>query len=60
MLRKLIALFLLISSFTIAQNTVKGCISPNLKSDWLILYRLEGTRQIFVNNTTNKKRFSLY
>jgi thiol-disulfide isomerase/thioredoxin len=59
MLRKLIALFLLISSFTIAQNTVKGYISPNLKSDWLILYRLEGTRQIFVNNTTIKKD-SLY
>jgi hypothetical protein len=50
MLKNLIALFLFISSISIAQNTVQGYLSPNLKSDWLILYKIEGTEQVFINN----------
>ena len=55
MKNKFAAFLLLISSITIAQNTIEGFISPNLESDWVILYRIEGTQQVFINNTTIKK-----
>lgn len=40
---------------SIAQNTVQGYVSPNLKTDWVILYRIESTQQIFIDNTTIQK-----
>lgn len=53
MIKKILPLFLLISSITsLAQHTVKGAMSPKIESDWIILYKIEGTKQIFVNNTT--------
>ncbi|WP_397444678.1 TlpA family protein disulfide reductase [Polaribacter sp. R77954] len=52
MTKKILALFLLISSISYAQYTIKGAMSPEIKTDWVILYRLEGTKQVFVNNTT--------
>lgn len=55
MLKKLLSLVVLVSSTIFSQHTVKGYISPNLKSDWVILYRIEGTQQVFINNTTIKK-----
>ena len=54
MIKKILAIFLLISSVTYAQHTVKGSMSPQIKSDWVILYKLEGTKQVFINNTTIK------
>jgi thiol-disulfide isomerase/thioredoxin len=30
-------------------------MSPKIKTDWLILYKIEGTKQVFINNTTIKQ-----
>lgn len=54
MIKKLLALLILTSSFTHAQYTVKGTMTPPLKSDWVILYKVEGAKQKFVKNTTIK------
>lgn len=54
MIKKILPILLLICSISYAQHTIKGAMSPELKTDWLILYKIEGTKQIFVNNTTLK------
>ena len=54
MTKKILSIFILISSISYAQHTVKGAMSPKIKTDWVILYKLEGTKQVFVNNTTIK------
>ncbi|WP_223269108.1 MULTISPECIES: TlpA family protein disulfide reductase [unclassified Polaribacter] len=53
-MKNILAFVLLISTISQAQHTVKGSMSPKLESDWVILYKLEGTKQVFVNNTTIK------
>ena len=54
-MKNIFTFLLLISSIANAQYTVKGIMSPKIeKSDWIILYKLEGTKQIFVNNTSIK------
>ncbi len=53
-MKKILALLLLISSFSYAQYSVKGTMSPALESDWVILYKIEGARQVFVQNTKIK------
>ena len=55
MIKKTTLLFLLINSFTYAQFTVKGTMSPPYKSNWVILYKIEGARQLFVKNINAKK-----
>ena len=55
MIKKILPILLFIYSFTYGQHTIKGTISPNIDTDWLILYKIEGTKQVFVNNTTIKK-----
>jgi thiol-disulfide isomerase/thioredoxin len=55
MMKNIFTFLLLISSIAHAQHTVKGIMSPKLeKSDWIILYKIEGTKQVFVNNTSIK------
>ena len=55
MMKNIFTFLLLISSITNAQYTVKGIMSPKIeKSDWIILYKIEGTKQVFVNNTSMK------
>lgn len=54
MIKNILAIVLLITSISHAQHTIKGSMSPILKSDWIILYKLEGTKQVFVSNTTIK------
>ena len=54
MIKNILAFVLLISSFTYAQHSVKGSMSPKIKTDWVILYKIEGTKQVFINNTTIK------
>lgn len=53
-MKNILALLLLISSISHAQYKVKGSMSPKIASDWIILYKLEGTKQNFINNTTIK------
>lgn len=55
MIKKIGLLLVLASTITTAQHSVKGFLSPNIKSDWVILYKVEGTQQKFINNTTIKK-----
>lgn len=55
MIKKILPILLLITSINHAQHTIKGSLSPNIDTDWLILYKIEGTKQVFVNNTTIKK-----
>jgi len=54
-MKKLIAILILISAVSNAQNTIKGTIQPALESDWVILYKIEGAQQVFVQNTSIKK-----
>ena len=55
MMKNIFAFLLLISSIANAQHSVKGIMSPKIeKTDWIILYKLEGTKQVFINNTTIK------
>ncbi len=54
-MKNIFAFLLFVSSFVTAQHTVKGVVSPKIKkSDWIILYKVEGTKQVFVNNTNVK------
>ena len=48
-------LILFLTSITNAQNVIKGTMNPKFNSDWVILYKIEGTKQVFVNNTSLKK-----
>ncbi|MCI2229981.1 AhpC/TSA family protein [Polaribacter sp. MSW13] len=50
-MKKIFVLIFLISSITQAQYNIKGTITPDLKSDWVILYKIEGAKQIFIKNT---------
>ncbi|MGY0406906.1 MAG: TlpA family protein disulfide reductase [Polaribacter sp.] len=54
-MKKILAILLLVSSFAHAQFTIHGTMSPVLDSDWVILYKIESAKQIFVQNTTIKK-----
>jgi len=50
-MKKILAFIFLISSFAHAQYTIKGSMNPTLKTDWVILYKIEGARQVFVQNS---------
>jgi thiol-disulfide isomerase/thioredoxin len=54
MIKKILPLLLFASTIIVAQNSVIGVMSPKLESDWVILYKIEGTKQVFVNNTKIK------
>lgn len=54
MIKKIVFFVFFISSLAHAQHTVKGVMSPKIESDWLILYKIEGTKQVFINNTNIK------
>ena len=53
-MKKILAFILLITSFTQAQQTITGTMTPAIESDWVILYKIEGARQNFINNATIK------
>ncbi|WP_299670476.1 TlpA disulfide reductase family protein [uncultured Polaribacter sp.] len=54
-MKKLLAFIFLISSFAQAQFTINGTLTHSLDTDWVILYSIEGSRQLFVQNTNIKK-----
>ena len=47
----IIIALLVITSFTQAQQTITGTMTPAIESDWVILYKIEGAKQKFVQNT---------
>ena len=50
-MRLIILLFLFISSLTYSQFFVEGTLVPNVKSDWVILYKVEGAKQNYLQNS---------
>ncbi len=54
-MKKLLVLFLFIGTLAQAQYSVKGTLSPSQDFLWILLYKVEGARQIFVKNTQIKK-----
>ena len=54
-MKKIIVFFLFISAFSYAQYAIKGTMSPIENSSWVLLYKIEGTKQIFVKNTQVRK-----
>ncbi|WP_211298235.1 TlpA family protein disulfide reductase [Polaribacter glomeratus] len=54
MMKTIFYFILFITSVANAQYSIKGTMSPKIVSDWVILYKVEGTKQVFVSNTTIK------
>ena len=54
-MKKIILLILFTSSFAQAQFSINGTLTNSLDTDWVILYKIEGATQQFVQNTTIKK-----
>ena len=54
-MKKILALFVFITSIVNAQYSIKGTMTPPDKEDWVILYKLEGAKQKFISNSTIKK-----
>lgn len=53
-MKKLVFLIFLMSTISYAQYTLQGTMTPTIESDWVILYKIEGTRQKFVQNSKIK------
>ena len=53
-MKKILAFIFLISSFAQAQYTINGTMSPTINSDWVILYKIEGASQKFIQNSKIK------
>ena len=53
-MKNILALIFLISSFTQAQYSINGTMSPTIKSDWVTLHKIEGARQFFIKSTKIK------
>ncbi|MFD2567106.1 TlpA family protein disulfide reductase [Pseudotenacibaculum haliotis] len=54
-MKKILILLLFISSLAQAQYSVKGNLHPPKKYTWVLLYKVEGARQVFVKNTQIKQ-----
>ena len=53
-MKKIVLFIFLISTISFAQFKVEGTMVPTIKTDWVILYKVEGTKQKFIKNTTIK------
>ena len=53
-MKKVLILFLFISSLLQAQYSIKGSLQPVKKYQWALLYKVEGARQVFVENSEIK------
>ncbi len=53
-MKNLLVLILFVTSIANAQFTVKGTMTPPEKSDWVLLYKIEGAKQKFIANSTIK------
>jgi len=53
-MKKILALLVFITSIAQAQFSIKGTMTPPEKSDWVILYKIEGAKQKFISNSTIK------
>lgn len=53
-MKKLLVLFLFITTITNAQFSIKGEMQPPNSTDWIILYKIEGARQIYIKDSKIK------
>ena len=53
-MKKILIFLFFISSFANAQYVVNGTMTPNIKSNWVILYKIEGARQVYLKDTKIK------
>lgn len=54
-MKKILVLLLLTSCLSYGQYSVKGTIRPVVKPSWVLLYKIEGAKAVYVNNTQVKK-----
>ncbi len=50
-MKKIIPFIFLITSLLQAQYTIKGTMSRTIESEWIILYKIEGTQQNYVQHS---------
>ena len=53
-MKNILAFIFLISPLIHAQYTINGTMSPAAISKWVILYKIEGTKQLFIQNSEIK------
>ena len=54
-MKRVVVLFLFVSATLSAQYSINGTMSPIENSSWVLLYKIEGTKQLFIKNTQVKK-----
>ena len=54
-MKRLIVLFLFVSATLSAQYSINGTMSPMEDYKWILLYKIEGSKQVFIKNTQVKK-----
>jgi thiol-disulfide isomerase/thioredoxin len=54
MTKTILGFLIFVSSISFSQHKIKGILIPKVKTDWVILYKIEGTKQVFVSNTNLK------
>ncbi|WP_442265196.1 TlpA family protein disulfide reductase [Tenacibaculum sp. ZS6-P6] len=54
MMKRFFVLLIFVTSIANAQFSVKGTMTPPEKSDWVVLYRIDGAKQKFISNSTIK------
>ena len=54
-MKKIIVLFLFISTLSYSQFSIKGTMTSTQNSSWVLLYKIEGTTQSFIKNTQIRK-----
>ncbi|SNR17405.1 TlpA family protein disulfide reductase [Tenacibaculum jejuense] len=54
MMKRFFVLLIFVAAVANAQFSVKGTMTPPEKSDWVVLYRIDGAKQKFISNSTIK------
>ena len=54
-MKRLVVLFFFISATLSAQYSINGTMSPMEDYKWILLYKIEGSKQVFIKNTQVKK-----
>ncbi len=54
MTKTIVTLLIFFTSISFSQHKIKGILFPKVKTDWVILYKIEGTKKVFVTNATLK------
>ncbi|PQJ76232.1 TlpA family protein disulfide reductase [Polaribacter gangjinensis] len=54
MTKTILGFLIFVSSISFSQHKIKGILVPKVKTDWVILYKIEGTKQVFISNTNLK------